>query len=142
MIENVRGFFSLDNDKYDVKYACDVLARDPTSRFRASCSWLVEVGALTVEQSLALEKIHRRRHEIAHELPRLLVDTDVQVDVELLTEAVGCIRALAVFWGRITVETDPYWDGKDVADEEIESGASLFMQHLIAVTTLIGQGTA
>ena len=41
----------------EADYQRQVLARDPDSRFRASCYWLVEVGALTQLQAGVLEEV-------------------------------------------------------------------------------------
>lgn len=122
----------------DARYQRQVLSRNPKSAYRASCDWLVENEALTIEQVQALEAISRHRHEIAHELPKLLVDPDFEVKADLLLAAAGCVRALGVFWGRMTVDSDPQWDGREVTDDDIKSGAYLLMEYLVS---LAGLGT-
>lgn len=90
--------FEDGNNLYDeATYQRDVRSRDPKSKYRASCLWLIEMQALTVEQVETLERIHAHRQEIAHELPELLVDPDFSVDVRLLADAIECVRALGVF---------------------------------------------
>jgi hypothetical protein len=121
------------------RYQQHVLSRNPKSRYRASCAWLVEMGALTADQAAALENIHVHRQEIAHELPKLLVDPDFAVKTDLLLTAVDCVRALGVFWGRISIGCDPEWDGQEVADEDIKSGSYLLMEHLISVAGLASE---
>ena len=120
----------------EISYRKDVTNRNPKSKFRASCAWLVEMQALTVEQVVILEEIYRHRQEIAHELPKLLVDPDFEVRVDLFLAAIECVRALGVFWGSISVDTDPQWDGKDVAYDEIKSGSYVLMEYLASLAGL------
>lgn len=120
----------------EADYQRQVLARDPDSRFRASCSWLVEIGALTQLQAGVLEEVHRHRQELAHELPKILIDPDFDVDTKLLLAAAGCLRSLGVFWGRDAVAIDPTWDGVEVADEDIWSGPALLMSSLLEICDL------
>ena len=112
VVDGVRGFFARGfkdgQQLYDeTEYQTDVLSRNLKSRYRASCDWLVQMGALTTAQAVALENIHTHRQEIAHELPKLLVDPDFEVRADLLLAAVDCVRSLGIFWGRISVDCDP-----------------------------------
>lgn len=141
VVDGVRGFYASGfkggKQLYDeTGYRQDVLSLDPKSKYRASCAWLVGEGALTSAQAEALEQIHAHRQEIAHELPKLLVDPDFEVKADLLLAAVDCVRALGVFWGRISIDCDPQWDGQDVADEDIKSGSYLLMEYLIPIAEL------
>ncbi len=45
------------------------------------------MGALTRDQADLLEEVHKHRHDIAHELPKVLVDPDFEVNVGLLIAA-------------------------------------------------------
>jgi uncharacterized protein (DUF1697 family) len=141
VVDKVHDFYLAGFDEHgltydEASYQRQVLSRNPKSKYRASCSWLVENDALTAEEVATLEEIHQHRQEIAHELPKLLVDPDFEVKTDLLLAAVDCVRTLGVFWGRITVDTDPQWDGKDVADEDIKSGSYLLMEYLASLAGL------
>ncbi|WP_131767015.1 hypothetical protein [Candidatus Protofrankia californiensis] len=135
IVDKVRGFFWCGfKDLYDEEhYQRDVLSRNPKSRYRASCGWLVEMDALTSGQVKQLEAIHQHRQEIAHELPKLLIDPDFEVKTDLLVAALGCLRSLGIFWGSIDVDTDPDFDGVDVDYNEIKSGSFLLMEYLVAL---------
>jgi hypothetical protein len=77
--------------------------------------------------------MREHRNEIAHELPRMLVDSDhAGIDIALLQELRDIIAALGRFWGRIEVDTDPDLVGHEIADADIVSGVSLLMDHLVA----------
>src|SRR5579859_3651101 len=93
-----RGFEDGQHLYDEAQYQAHVLTRNPKSKYRASCAWLVEMGALTAEQVAILEEIHEHRQEIAHELPKLLIDPDFEVRTDLLTTAIECVRRLGVFW--------------------------------------------
>ena len=112
------------------------LNRDPKSRFRASCAWLVEAGAFSSAQADALRVIRDHRNEVAHELPKILVDPDFEVRTDVLLAAAACLRSVGLFWGRMAVDIDPQWDGKDLADDDIWSGPDLLMRDLLAVAGL------
>lgn len=131
-----RGFDE-GRDLYDeVQYQQHVLSRDPKSSYRASCAWLVEMHALSAAQVQTLEAIHQHRQEIAHELPKLLVDPDFDVRTDLLLNATECLRRLGVFWGSIEVETDPNLAGQEIDYEGIKSGSFLLLEYLVALAGL------
>jgi hypothetical protein len=84
VVDGVRDFYWTgreDNGKEVLypDYETDVRARDK-SVYTASVSWLVEGGALTQQQADVLEEVHQHRHEVAHELPRILIDPDFEVN--------------------------------------------------------------
>lgn len=91
---------------------------------------------MTPEQVKALDAIYEHRHEVPHELPKLVIDPDSEVKTDLLLSAADCIRSLGVFWGRFTVDADPQWDGKQVADKDVQSGTYLLMYHLLMIVGL------
>lgn len=141
VVDKVHDFFwcGFQDGKHlydEVKYQQSVLSRNPRSRYRASCAWLVEMKALTAEQVATLEQIHAHRQEIAHELPKLLVDPDFEVKADLLLAAVEVVRCLGVFWGSIEVDTSPDWDGKEVDYDGIKSGSYILMEYLTAIAGL------
>lgn len=140
VVDKVHGFFWCGfkdgKDLHDeARYRRDVLNRNP-SRYRASCAWLVEMEALTSDQVEQLEAIHRHRQEIAHELPKLLIDPDFEVRTNLLLAAVDCLRSLGIFWGSISVAADPEFDGVEVEDDDIKSGSYLLMEYLVGLCGL------
>lgn len=141
VIDGVRSEYWRDlrdaKNVYDeARYQQEVLALDPASKFRASAAWLMQAGALTVEQAALLGAVRDHRNEIAHELPRMIIDPDVEVRTELLLSAAGCLRSIGIFWGRETVAINPQWDGQEVADDDIWSGPSLMMSMLLEIAGL------
>ncbi len=92
--------------------------------------------ALTPEQVATLTEIQKHRHEVAHELPKLLVDPDFQVKMELLGAATEIIRVLGVFWGSIEVDTNPDFDGREVDYDGIKSMSFMLMEYLTSIAAV------
>ncbi len=136
VIEKTRGFFCTGFDQtgllYSPNYDSQVLALD-RNRIKASCLWLAHNGAISEADIDVAQAIADHRHAVAHELPRFLVDPDAHIDHNLLLEAHRLITALGRFWGRIEVDTNSEFDGHDVRDEDIKSGAMLLMEHILVV---------
>lgn len=97
-----------------------------------SCAWLVEAGALTQEQVEALDRIRAHRGDVAHDLARLLVDPDADVEVGMLVELRSIMRSLDRFWGAIEVDINPDFDGQrdDIDYDDIQSGSGLLLDYL------------
>ena len=141
VVDGVHGFFWCGFDEgshlYDEgQYQKHVLSLNPKSKYRASCAWLIEMDALTVTDVDTLEAIYKHRQEIAHELPKLLIDPDFEVRTDLLVAAIECVRKLGVFWGSIEVSTNPDYDGQEVDVDGIKSGSYLLMEYLASIADL------
>lgn len=141
IIDGVSDFYwsgRMDGDKkeYFPDYQTDVVDRDK-SLYKACVAWLVESDALPPEDGSVLEKIREHRNEVAHELPKILIDPDFEVNASLLIDATIVLRRLDVFWGRFTVDADPQWDGVEVTDKDIWGGPSLLMVSLMRIAGLL-----
>lgn len=134
--DGVRQFFEIQPGVVNPEYERNVLSRHKY-KLHASALWLVDQGALTATQCHRLEELRRHRNEIAHELAKLLVDPNHEINVKLLEEMATILRAVGSFFGRIAVECDPDFDGEDVKDDDIKSGTSLLMDHLVAACEAI-----
>jgi hypothetical protein len=138
VVEQVRNFFLTGFDEEgltysDAGYQRSVLSLNSKSRFRASAAWLQSMDAITTEEVTKLEEIKNHRDEIAHEMPRLLVEPDFVVKTQLLAEAAEIVRRLGVFWGTIAVQTDSVSDPDEVDYEAIKSGSYLLMEYLVGL---------
>jgi hypothetical protein len=139
IIDSVHEFFwrGFDEGKHlydDARYEQAVLSLHPRkNKYLASCAWLVDAHALTEGQVATLAEIQTHRHEVAHELPKLLVDPDFEVRIDLLAEAVEIVRCLGVFWGSIEADTNPDFDGQEVDYDGIKSGSYLLMEYLASI---------
>lgn len=139
IIDSVHEFFWCGFNEgehlYDeVRYEQAVLSLNPRkNKYLASCAWLVSMNALTDEQVATLAEIRTHRHEIAHELPKILVDPDFEVRTDLLAQAVEVVRCLGVFWGSIEADTNPDFDGQEIDYDGIKSGSYLLMEYLASI---------
>jgi len=135
--DKVRDFFSagVNEDRvliYSKDYEAKVLALHK-SRFEASLLWLIDAGALTEHEVECIRRLRAYRNEVAHELPKMLLEPGHDVDVARIREMKELVAVLGRFWGRIEIDIDPAFDGKHIDDSQIESGWMSFMEHLVAV---------
>jgi len=132
IVDRVKAFFEIKPGSVTIEYEKDVLSRHK-SPLQASALWLVENGAITDAQCKRLDDMRKHRNEIAHELSKVLVDPKYQVDITLLAEMAVILRAVGSFFGRIAMDCNSEFDGQDVKDEDIRSGTSILMDHLLRV---------
>jgi hypothetical protein len=137
VIGGVHDFYwsGIDNSKftYDERaYSHDVLSLDK-NKFKASCKWLIKSDALTDQDVQVLERVYDHRHEVAHELPKLLVDPAFEVNTSLLLDASECLRKLGIFWATIDIETGGEWDVDKIDFEGIKSGSYALMEYLLSI---------
>lgn len=134
--ERVKSFFVIGFDasefSYSDEYQKHVLSRHK-SLFEASLLWLVGSAALTEAEADRVRALRAYRNKIAHELPKILVEVGHDVEVERILDMKALLARLGVFWGRIEVDINPDFDGEDVENAGIKTGAMLLMDHLLAV---------
>ncbi|NED10590.1 hypothetical protein [Streptomyces sp. SID9124] len=139
IIDSVHDFFwcGFNEGKHlydEARYEQGVLSLHPKkNKYLASCAWLVSMNALTGDQVATLAEIQTHRHEIAHELPKILVDPDFEVRTDLLADAVEIVRCLGVFWGAIEADTDSDLIGQEIDYDGIKSGQYLLMEYLASI---------
>jgi hypothetical protein len=138
IIDQVRSFFVILNTGQD-RYQKHVLGKAPGSAFLASCLWLQDMGALDHGDYETLHALQRHRHAVAHELVTYVADPHSEVDVDLVRSVAEIIRRLGVFWARISMDADEMYDGVEVADEDIQSGPSIFVDFLLAAVDEVAQ---
>ena len=134
VIGRVAGFFTEDfrSDGSPVRapeYASEVLSRD-SNVLRASLLWLQGGGSLTAAEVADFDLIRKHRHELAHELPRLLVDPTLKVDLTLVFKARAILRKVDLFFLQIAVDTDPEFDGVVLNPDTSKSGEALLLEYV------------
>jgi hypothetical protein len=82
IIENIRGFFPFEYK--DGKAVLDEQYKDQVVRvhkdlMNASCLWLQRNGVITEGEVEEIKNIRKHRNQIAHELPKLLGDADLNL---------------------------------------------------------------
>ncbi len=145
IVKKVREFYFLGFPESPLeaqRYAETVLALDKGKEkgkvFRASLLWLVESGAFTPAQAERVRELNALRNDIAHELPKRLIEPEhPELEVAVLHELKDLISVLGVYWGRIEIETNEDFVGKEIADADIVSGHSLLMDHLVEAAEVV-----
>ncbi len=138
-IEGVRSFYS--NEFKDGQwvpgenYRTKCLALDK-STLRASLLWLRQAAALDDADLALVDRIREHRNELAHELLRFLGTADAEVNVQLLAGIYELVAKIDRWWIReVEMATDPDFDGRQAADEDIASGNMLAIQVMLRVAT-------
>lgn len=134
--DQVKSFFLIGFDEKGYTYSDDykqrVLPRHK-SRFEASLIWLVEAGALTEPEADQVRALREYRNEVAHELPKMLVEVGHDIEVARIRQMKDLLGRLGVFWGSIQVDINRDFDSEEVDYAGIKSGVMLLMDHLLAV---------
>lgn len=111
-------------------YETSVLSRHKWP-FEASLLWLIESGALDEKQAQQVRDLRNYRNEVAHEIPKFMIEFGCDANIERIREARDLIVILGRFWGRISVDVNPDFDADAVNDEDIHSGMSMLMNLLV-----------
>ena len=74
--------------------------------------------------------LHKYRQTLAHESGSLILDPDFEVDDELIQHARDVLDKIARFWARIGIDTDPAFDGRDIAEDDIQIPVVSFFDHI------------
>lgn len=134
VIDDVRGFYLIGFDEsgytYDEQcYEAQVLSRDPKGRkMRASLLWLVESGAITLQQADRLDQIYVHRHDLTHELGKYIVDPEFEPDMQLFSDAVQILRDIQRYWTRVEMDLGTYEAYGEVDLDDITPGPILLLQ--------------
>jgi hypothetical protein len=68
--------------------------RQHRDRYKASCLWLKDMEAISSDEYERLLEVRTHRNQIAHDLPRVLLEAELEVNVGLLIEARNLIHKL------------------------------------------------
>jgi hypothetical protein len=124
IIEDVREFYSRGFDESGMLYDEEAYSREVKSLdksvYRASAKWLVKSGAITEEQIDVLERLHVHRKDIAHELPKYLIDPEHDPDADLFLEALKVLSAIRRFWTQIEIDIGTFEDHGDITVDDVQ----------------------
>lgn len=140
VVEQVQGFFMTGWSEesgfvIDEAYGRDVVAGHK-HELDGCLAWLVRADVLSLEEAASVGRLRDARNRIAHEMTDLLVEPRYELDLQAAIAARVVLKRLAVFFGGIDVDTDPYVDDAEVDYEGIESGVSLLYAHLLQAAFL------
>ena len=137
IIDNLRGFFSFDYK--DGKAVPDEQYKDQVTRahkdlMHASCLWLQYNGVITESDVEEIENIRKHRNQIAHELPKLLVDADLNLNVGYLVQIRELLEKIEVWWVKnVHIPTNPDFDDVEVNEKDIHPGRVVVLDYITAI---------
>lgn len=83
-----------------------------------------------------MERLRAERNRLAHDLGKILVDPNTEIDASVIAEAASVGLSLGRFWGAIAADTDPEFDEVEIDYDGIRSGIGLLLEHLHTLSAL------
>jgi hypothetical protein len=107
--------------------------KEHRDEYKAACLWLTELEAVGDVEYAKLLEIRDHRNQVAHELPTLLLDAKLEVNVGLLVEARNFIHKLDRWWfENVEMEVNPDLQGQSIDELDYASGRMLLIDHVIS----------
>jgi len=138
IVERIRSFYTVSFDKKsgsrtDAKYESEVLSRNPCPVY-ASLAWLKESHAIDDTDIAIFERVKKCRNDIAHEIPRMLIDGLPPDLAARFFEMFGLLDKIGRWWiVNVDIATDPQFDGEQVDESSIVPGPIMWLQLMMDV---------
>jgi hypothetical protein len=118
----------MEHRKERVAARCRKRLKDlDSNRWKASCRLLNEIGVISERDLGDLEKIAKHRNEIAHELPQLLIDERLNVNLEHLVRMREILGNLDDWQMSMEKAVSP-----ELADKELRSSRLIVVDHILS----------
>jgi len=92
------------------------------------------MDVITQDEAEAIQAIRKHRNEIAHELPKLLIDSELNLNLDYFVHIRELLGKIELWWVRnfeIPVNSD--FDGVEIADNDIFPGRVVMLDYVISV---------
>jgi hypothetical protein len=102
--------------------------------YKAACLWLKHMEAVDDAEYARLLEIRDHRNQIAHELPYVLLNAKLEVNLGLLVEARNFIHKLDRWWFEnfeMTINPEEF-EGKTIDELDVSTGRMLIVDHVIS----------
>jgi hypothetical protein len=140
IIDNIKEFFTLGLDAdgipiVDDEYSEKVKKLD-RDLLRASCLWLEKNSVISSNEVDQVVQLRNHRNQIAHELPRLLIDGGLNLNVDYFVRIRQLLEKIEVWWilnFEIPINSD--FVGVEIDPQEIIPGRVVALDHLIAIVS-------
>lgn len=100
----------------------------------ASCLWLARAGVVDDEEVEEIAQIRRHRNQIAHELPRLLSERDLNLNLSYFIRIRELLEKIEMWWVReFEIPVNPDFDNVDIDEIEILPSRVIMLDYLINV---------
>lgn len=138
IIDNIRDFFTTgyteDGSPIVESQYRDEVTKRHGDKLRASCLWLEKAGVISDSEVEEIGSIRKHRNEVAHELPRLLSQRDLNLNLDYFLRIRELLEQIEVWWIRnVEIPIDPMFDSIEVDDIEIRPGRVIALDHVISV---------
>lgn len=143
LVERLKSFYASGWNREDgvligPRYQEQVMVRHKLP-YLASADWFRENGALDEADVDALKQIREHRNFVAHNIPRIVMEAGVEVDVALLGEIVRLVAKLDRWWLKhVEVPSNPDFDDVEVSDESLDQAFSMRMHNLNLLISVVG----
>ena len=102
--------------------------------FIACSHWLSENNAISKDDIEKLQKIRKFRNEIAHNLPKFLISTSLNIDVDKFDEIRNLLIKIEVWWVlEFEVTLKEEYDNVVVNPNDVKTGRIIILEHLLNV---------
>ena len=138
IVVNIKRFFSFEFTD-DGKAIPDEQYKNEVTRVHkdilyASCLWLQHNGVITETEVEEIQNIRKHRNQIAHELPRLLSDTDLNLNPEYFLQIRKLLEKIEMWWIKnVDIPTNSEFDDVEVDEKDIHPGRVIFIDYVISV---------
>jgi hypothetical protein len=138
IIENIKDLFTFGFDAdskpiLDNEYSEQVRKID-RDLLRASCLWLEKNGAMSHEEVEQVVQLRNHRNQIAHELPRLLIDSGLNLNIDYFVHVRQLLEKIEVWWIlNFEIPSNSDFDGVEVDPKEITPGRVVALDYLISI---------
>ncbi len=136
VIDNIRAFFAFEHEDDraipDKRYDDEVI-RTHKDHLHASCLWLYRNGVITDREVEEIESIRRHRNQVAHELPKLLGDTTLNLNVGYFLRIRELLEKIEVWWVQnVDIPANQDFDGEEVDATDIRPGRVMILDYVIS----------
>jgi hypothetical protein len=137
IIDNIKNFFYFEyrNGKAipSKRYKKEVIKMHKDLLY-ASCLWLERNEIITKSEVEEIERIRKHRNQIAHELPKLLANPDLNLNIAYFLRIRELLKKIELWWVQnVEIPTNPDFDNEDVNEGDIYPGRVVVLDHVISV---------
>jgi hypothetical protein len=132
IIDNIKQFFLFGGEVPDEQYKNEV-TRVHKDLLHASCLWLQGNNVITEEDLRKIENIRRHRNQIAHELPKLLLDGDNNLSLGYLLQIRELLEKIELWWViNVEIPANQNFDGDEISEKDIHPGRVILMDYIVS----------
>ena len=139
IVEQIENFFiepysdKKDQLKLIKEYQNEVLSLHE-NKLIASCLWFKKMKAITDKDIEDIKKIREHRNVIAHELPKLLINKDDNINLEYLVKMRKLLKTVDTWWIKeVELSINPDFKGKNIEKLSVSSGPMMVLDYIISI---------